>query len=344
MNSKNFAKRWLSEIMVCALFAFLALYLSQNILAHFKAQNINFGFKFLTDPAGFDISETFPFVWKGKGENLLQWKSFSSGGSYFLALATALFNSIKVTIIAAIFASILGILLSLFSSSKNRFLRSPTIWCIRFFRSVPLLVQLIFWYVVILELLPEVAHSFTLPGNVFLNNRGLFVPGIIPTLPWGLELEFPELVFGGRNIAGGWQLSPEFLSLVLGLGWYSAGYIGEVLRSALVSLPKGQIEAATSLGMSNFQAFRFVLFPQALQRAVPPLVSQYLNLFKNTSLGVAVGFPDFVSVGSTSINQTGQAFEIVFIWIFAFLILNVLASLLSNGWNKRVLQKQGILK
>ncbi|HWJ72167.1 MAG TPA: amino acid ABC transporter permease [Kaistia sp.] len=140
----------------------------------------------------------------------------------------------------------------------------------------------------------------------------------------------------GFQSGTGMTIIPEFVGLVLALSIYTAAYIAEVVRAGIEAVSHGQSEAAASLGLKPGQTLRFVVIPQALRVIIPPLTNQYLNLTKNSSLAVAVAYPDLVSVGGTVLNQTGQAVEMVSIWMLFYLGLSLLTSMVMNYWNRRV--------
>ena len=150
-----------------------------------------------------------------------------------------------------------------------------------------------------------------------------------------LHFDYPELK--GFNFEGGMVLQPEFMALLLGLVFYTAAYIAEVVRSGIVAVPKGQTEAARALGLPTSEVLRLVVVPQAMRVIIPPLTNQYLNLTKNSSLGVAIGYPDLVSVfAGTVLNQTGQAVEVIFMTMMVYLALSLLTSLFMNWFNDRI--------
>ena len=137
------------------------------------------------------------------------------------------------------------------------------------------------------------------------------------------------------NVVGGGSVTPEFLTVLLGLTIYTAGYIAEVVRAGIQSVAYGQLEAASSLGLSRSLSLRLVQLPQALRVIIPPLTSQYLNLTKNSSLAVAVGYPDLVSISSTALNQTGRAIECIALVMACYLTLSLITSFLMNLYNAR---------
>lgn len=172
--------------------------------------------------------------------------------------------------------------------------------------------------------------------------RGLAGTGLALGLPLvvflaaGAPLAWDVPSLRGFNFAGGGTLSPEFAALLAGLSIYTAAFIAEIVRSGILAVPPGQTEAALSLGLSRGKTLRLIILPQALRVIVPPLTSQYLNLIKNSSLAVAIGYPDLVSVANTSINQTGHAVEGVAVIMAAFLTISLALSLLMNWYNARV--------
>jgi general L-amino acid transport system permease protein len=152
--------------------------------------------------------------------------------------------------------------------------------------------------------------------------------GYVPSIEW------PELA--GFNFEGGLALSPEFFALLIGLVAYTSAFVAEIVRSGIQSVHKGQWEAAQALGLPPGRTMRLVILPQALRVIIPPLTSQYLNLTKNSSLAVVIGYPDLVSIANTSINQTGQAIEVISIFMAVYLALSLATSALMNWYNARV--------
>ena len=148
------------------------------------------------------------------------------------------------------------------------------------------------------------------------------------------EFEYPKLV--GFDFSGGGSVSPEFSALLLGLALYTAAFIGEILRAGYLAVAKGQIESGQALGLSGRQVTRFIVLPQALRLAIPPLTSQYLNCVKNSSLAVAIGYPDLVSIANTTINQTGQAIEGFAVIMLAYLTVSLAIAAAMNVYNRRV--------
>ncbi|MEQ1753650.1 MAG: amino acid ABC transporter permease [Micropepsaceae bacterium] len=164
---------------------------------------------------------------------------------------------------------------------------------------------------------------------------------VLPALVAGAFLDFPlrltSPVLQGFNFEGGVVVLPEFMALVVALSTYTASYIGEIVRGAIQGVAKGQLEASQALGLKRGQTLRLVLIPQAMRQVIPPLTSQYLNLTKNSSLAVAIAYPDLVSVfAGTTLNQTGQAIEIIAITMGVYLTFSLVTSALMNVYNSRI--------
>jgi general L-amino acid transport system permease protein len=311
-----FAPRRLSRIayqgLVAAALAALGWFIISNTVANLEARHIASGFGFLSREAGFEIGESF----------LLR---YNAGDSYARALVVGVSNTLAAAAIGIVLATLLGGAIGLARLARNALLRALAGAYVELLRNVPLLVQLFFWYALITEALPGPREALSpLPG-VFLTNRGIFfpVPGSVPEL-------------NGFNFAGGTALSPEFAALLIGLATYTAAFIAEIVRAGILAIERGQVDAAYALGLTRWQVTRLVVLPQALRVIVPPLTSQYLNLTKNSSLAVAIGYPDLVSIANTTINQTGQAIEGVSIIMAVYLTVSLSISALMNWYNARV--------
>lgn len=159
---------------------------------------------------------------------------------------------------------------------------------------------------------------------------------VLAFLAAGSPLTFDYPVASRFNMSGGAVIAPEFVALYLALSFYTAAFIAEIIRAGIKGVSKGQTEAASALGLQPSTTTRLVIVPQAMRIIIPPLTSQYLNLTKNSSLGVAVGFPELVSTGGTTLNQTGQAIEIVSIWLVVYLSISIVTSLFMNWFNARM--------
>jgi general L-amino acid transport system permease protein len=161
----------------------------------------------------------------------------------------------------------------------------------------------------------------------------------LPLAAWllgGAPTAMSVPVLRGFNFQGGLNVSPEFSALLLGLVLYTAAFVAEVVRAGIQSVSRGQTEAAMSIGLKSSQVLNLVILPQALRVIIPPLTSQMLNLTKNSSLAVAIGYPDFVSVAGTAINQTGQAIEGVALIMLVYLCFSLSTSAFMNWYNKKV--------
>ena len=290
----------------------LAWFLIANTVANLEARRIASGFGFLSREAGFEIGESL-------------FLAYHAGDTYARALAVGLANTLLVSGIGIVLASVLGTVIGLCRLGSNSLLKSLAAAYVEFLRNVPLLVQLFFWYALITEALPAPRDALNpLPG-VFLTNRGLF----FPTLSSVPALE-------GFNFSGGFAISPEFAALLVGLATYTAAFIAEIVRAGVLAVPRGQVEAAQALGLARRDTLARVVMPQALRVIIPPLASQYLNLVKNSSLAVAIGYPDLVSIANTSINQTGQAIEGIAIIMAVYLTISLAISAFMNWFNARL--------
>jgi general L-amino acid transport system permease protein len=270
--------------------------------------------------------------------------NYSPESSYWEALAAGFLNTLKVSATSLIFAAVLGFAIAiarLYAIAEVRWLAQQYVTLVR---SLPVLLQLVIWYTLIVGFLPPVQEGLRMfqagvspQGDelfgLHLNNRGLFLA--YPSLFEGATWIFPQPTFGGRNLSGGFHLTPEYLALFLGLGFYTASFIAEIVRGGILSVDRGQSEAARALGLSPFQTLRLVVMPQAWKVILPPLTSQCLGLVKNSSLAVAVGYPDLVAVGGTILNQTGRSIEVILIWMSVYLTISLLISLLMNRTTKR---------
>ncbi len=196
--------------------------------------------------------------------------------------------------------------------------------------------------IVVILVLARWAHARQMAtGKLFPTFRvGLGILIVLPLIVFiatgsPASFDFPQLQ--GFNYVGGAQVKPEFMALLLGLTLYTATYIGEIVRAGILAVAHGQTEASYALGLRSGTALRLVIIPQAMRVIIPPLTSQYLNLTKNSSLAVAVGYPDLVSVFSgTVLNQTGQAVEVIFITMLVYLAISLSTSAFMNWFNQRV--------
>jgi general L-amino acid transport system permease protein len=364
------------QAVLCALIVFLVWGAVSNAIDNLARAKIASGFGFWENTAGFDISQS-----------LIE---YSTASTYGRAFWVGLINTLVVAGLGIVFATILGFIIGIARLSKNWLVARLAGGYVEIIRNLPLLLQLLFWYNAVLKALPGIRESFALPGGIFLNNRGLFVPqpmpqpgfaafeialvlgiagaiayriwakrrqmrtgqqapvlwvtlGLVIALPlavlaatgFPIAFDFPEA--GRFNIRGGIEVLPEFMALLFGLVIYTAAFIAEVVRAGILSVPKGQTEAAYSLGLRPKPTLRLVVVPQAMRVIIPPLTSQYLNLTKNSSLAVAIGYPDLVQIfAGTVLNQTGQAVEVIVITMAVYLTISLVTSGLMNLYNSRM--------
>ena len=298
-------RAWVYQIVFIAVLIALVGWLLHNTLGNMRMRGIQSGFDFLLDPAGFDISESM--------------FAFTSTQTYGQAFLVGLLNTLRVSCIAIVICTLWGTLLGIGRLSNNALARGLCYAYTELFRNIPLLLQLLMWYVVLVELMPDTATPLRFRDWALLSKEGL-------ALPWFMS--------------DGLTLSPEFLALTWGLTLYTSAFVAEVVRSGIQSVPIGQIEAALSIGLSPWQRLRLVILPQALRLIVPPLTNQYLNAIKNSSLAVAIGYPDLVSISNTTLNQTGRAVECIAIVMAVYLSLSLLTASVMNYFNRRAALKE----
>ncbi len=310
------------QVVALLLLAAAAGLLLHNTLENMRARGIQSGFDFVTEPAGFAI-----------GESLIP---FDSAESYGKAYLVGLVNTLRVALVGIVAATLLGTAVGIGKLSRNTLVRALCSAYVEVTRNVPLLLQLFMWYFALTELLPPIEDALQpLPGFFFSKN-GLQFP--LPSWDGGFHIDWPEKT--EINVSGGGAVTPEYLTVLTGLAVYTAGYIAEVVRAGIQSVPIGQHEASASLGLTRWQALRLVQLPQALRVIIPPLTSQYLNLTKNSSLAVAVGYPDLFSISATALNQTGRAIECIAIVMACYLTLSLLTSALMGVYNRRARLKE----
>ncbi len=310
------------QVVALVLLAAAAGLLLHNTLQNMRARGIQSGFDFITQPSGFAI-----------GESLIP---FDSAESYGKAYAVGLVNTLRVALVGIVAATLLGTAVGVGKLSRNTLVRALCSAYVEVTRNVPLLLQLFMWYFALTEFLPPIEEALRpLPG-LFFSKNGLQFP--IPSWEDGFHIDWPEKT--EINVNGGGAVTPEYLTVLVGLACYTAGYIAEVVRAGIQAVPIGQHEACASLGLSRWQALRLVQLPQALRVIIPPMTSQYLNLTKNSSLAVAVGYPDLFSISATALNQTGRAIECIAIVMACYLTLSLLTSALMGIYNRRARLKE----
>jgi len=301
-------------VLVCVL-----AWLLSNTLSNMQARGIRSGFDFLWDNAGFDI-----------GESVL---AYDASQPYWRAFLVGLLNTLRVSLIGMVGCTVLGTLIGVGRLSGNALARGVCHGYTELFRNIPLLLQLFMWYVLLIDGMPDSETPLHVADVVFLSKSGLTVPWL--TSDGGSWL-WDVPVWQAGNLSGGASLSPEFVALTWGLTLYTAAFVAEVVRAGLLSVPRGQTEAAQSIGLSPAQTLRLVVLPQAMRLIVPPMTNQYLNLIKNSSLAVAIGYPDLVNISNTALNQTGRAVECIALVMAVYLTLSLLTAATMNAYNQRV--------
>lgn len=308
------------------------------------------------------------------------------------ALMVGFINTLRVSALALVATTLLGILVGVGLLSRNWLLRNVADAFTEIFRNTPLLVQLFFLYNGVIKLLPSRPREALelIPGSVYVSGRGIYYPALVSadnasifniflivgiivalllwrwrirvheetgmaanvllyivgavvgfaaagllvaTLAGGFPFSLDNPQVSNFNFTGGTNFSAEFLTLFLGLTLYTAAFIADIVRAGIQSVAKGQIEAAGALGLNGGQTFNKIVLPQALRLAVPPLTNQYLNLVKNSSVGIAIGFVDLYNVGTIAYNQTGQAISMFAIMALIYLTVSLLISFVMNLFN-----------
>lgn len=365
------------QIVLLAVVGFLIWSAASNVIENLRAQKIASGFGFWNNAAGFDVNQKLiPFS--------------ASGSTYGQAFYVGLLNTLLVAALGIVLATFIGFTVGVARLSNNWIIAKLAMIYVEVIRNIPLLLQLFFWYNAVLKPLPDARNSISLPGGIYLNNRGIILPspqlapafevvviavliGIAAAIAFfiwargqqaktgkqypngwvalALVVGLPLLVFlatgrplsfdypqqGRFNLTGGVQIFPEFVALLIGLSTYTAGFIAEVVRAGILAVSRGQTEAANALGLRSGPTLKLVVIPQAMRVIIPPLTSQYLNLVKNSSLAVAIGYPDLTQVFmGTVLNQTGQAVEMVSITMAVYLTISLVTSFAMNIYNKRV--------
>jgi general L-amino acid transport system permease protein len=367
------------QVVAVLLIGFGIWYLAHNTLANMAARGIQSGFGFLGQAAGFDIGETLV--------------PYDALDPYWKAFLVGVLNTLRVAIVGIVLATLLGTTIGVGRFSRNALVRGLCYGYVEVFRNVPVLLQLLMWYLLFTEVLPNVDAALSIRETVWLSKHGLSFPlpvwglgqalagvGLLVGLAaaWGwrrlarrqfeatgrprsmvwvpmaiiLAAVLAGWLLGGAPTAwsvpkldgflieGGASATPEFLAVLVGLVLYTAAFIAEVVRAGIDSVSRGQMEAAGSLGLTKGLAMRLVILPQALRVIIPPITSQYLNLTKNSSLAVAIGYPDVVSIANTSLNQTGRAVECIAIIMAVYLTTSLTTSALMNWYNRRAAIKE----
>ena len=345
-----------------------------------KALNLELGFGHLSSRAGFGLSHTFIIDYNS---NDSRWMSYFAG----------VINTIRVSLVGIVLATILGIFMGLARLSPNFLINKIATGYVEFIRNTPLLVQIIFWQLLLLQL-PHISKALTFGGLSVWSNKGILLPiissnengslwtlilflGLIISLiirsrlfkykeehvdlfspnlislftfvaitiisffalSMKLSFDVPEVninQYGTYIQSGGFILTPQFAAVLFALVLYTGTFITEIVRGSIQSLPKGQTEAAMALGLNSYQRITLIILPQALRSIIPPLTNQYLNLTKNSSLSVAIAYPDLFMVSRTIMNNAGHALPMFVLILITYLTLSLVISLIMNIINRRV--------
>ncbi len=388
--------RWAFQIIVLLLAVALIYMLGNNLINSLKDVGLSLNFRFLSRPAGFNISEG---------------PLFDRSETMFRAYLVGVVNTLRAAGVGILLATILGVFVGIARLSHNWLVSRIALVYIEIMQNTPLLVQLFFWFTLIRALPAQrFGEILSLPTNpirlgpveipplAYFSQRAAALPGIealdtfstwrwfvllalaVAAAAWHLRIYLSEraghpptgqlwwaaasfvvvcvagwLVAGnaplrvtipaleGAKIVkyrGGWVLTNNFQALLLGLVLYTAAFIAEAVRSGIQSVPYGQIEAATALGLKRGQQLRLIILPQAMRVTIPPLINQYLNLTKNSSLAIAVAYPDLFNISQTIGNQSGQNTQIIMMVMAAYLSMSLSISLLMNFINRRMQIKE----
>lgn len=353
-------------------------YLYSNLVGNMEQRGIPTGFDVLDRPAGFGI------IFK-----LVPYSDSTS--TYWRVYVVGLLNTVFVSFIGIILATMLGFAVGVARLSTNWIIARLATIFVETFRNIPLLLQIFFWYKVVLEPLPGPREAISMFGSIFISNRGIQLPtatplfgtyvvlalfafGILTTIAvarWArirqaatgqqfpvagvgafLIFGFPVLLFvlwsvfsgvpldfdlpkqEGFGFVGGTSIPPEFFALLIALTIYTASYIAEIVRAGILAVSHGQTEAAFALGLKPKATQKLIIVPQALRVIIPPLTNQYLNLTKNSSLAVAIAYPDLTGAFlGTAGNQTGAHVQFVAIAMATYLSFSLLTSAIMNWYN-----------
>lgn len=360
-----------------------------NTLENLSNQDSKTGFAFLSQTASFQILPSL-------GTYLTEYKPGSS--TYWDVFVLGIINTMLVAVLGIIFATLIGFVMGVMRLSKNAIFNGFATAYVELLRNVPLLLQIFFWYFVVLRALPSKREKLELVGENFaINITGLYGPQPIPQdgfrwtmyavlaaffiiwavakfakqrqeatgkrlpvfwisiatligLPLAVHLfngspliwDMPVFKETGAVLRRGFQsngmvIKPEMIALTLALSLYTASFIAEIVRAGILAVPHGQTEASSALGIKAGNTLQLVVIPQAMRVIIPPLTSQYLNIAKNSSLAVAIAYPDLISVfAGTSLNQIGQAVEIISMTMAVYLVLSIAMSTLMNWFNNKM--------
>ena len=374
--------QWALQIVSAIVVVTLVVWFFANIGNAIQDREIPYGFSFL------DREYQTPI-----GQHFLP---YESSDTFLYAFVVGATNTVIVSIVGVILATALGIVIGVARMSGNWIVSRAALAYIEFFRNVPLLVQLFFWFYIVLAL-PPVRQGYVIGDWLYVNNAGLSIPFPLPgsvgailiwvvlavaavmvgvavnklltrretltgsasyplisgwsttivigavgwlaigamygSAPLVISVPEPQGAFG--RISGGFTVAGGLVALLAGLVTYTSAFIAEIVRAGIQSVGRGQVEAARALGLPAMEALRHVTFPQALRVIVPPLISQYLNLTKNSSLAGAIGYSDMTNVAKT-MTQTAPAVSIFILIMAAYLAMSLTYSLVGNLYNRHI--------
>ncbi|MCK5826758.1 MAG: ABC transporter permease subunit, partial [Desulfuromusa sp.] len=339
------------------------------------------GFDFFNSTAGFDI-----------GWSIIHYDPSMSYGRVYLV---GILNTLILSALIILFSTLLGFVVGILRLSRNLLVAQLARWYVEFVRNVPLLIQIVFWFIVVFSTLPGPKQGYGFFNLFFLNNRGFYLPAPVfeANFSWtlitiifavicsiflrqwsrryrrqsgkhkaiyrpalfallilvgvvfvatGKPLHWSVPTLQGFNFRDGFSFPIGFLAAFISMTIYRSATIGEMVRAGIQSIDSGQREAATAIGFPPLKTLRLVVIPQAARAILPPLINAWLTTVKESSLAVAVGFPELVSVYmQTSLNQTGRAIEIVIMVMGFYMITSLLISFLLNLYNQRIQLKGG---
>lgn len=337
--------------------------LVMNVLRNMGAAGMAPGYGFLAQSAGFDVSESLI--------------AYTADGSYLRVIAVGVLNTLLLSLVSLVLATLVGLVVGLTSVGPSPIGRAVARGYVELFRNIPKLLILLVLFVAAVTELPHVRQALSL-GPVVLSNRALYVPvpigdawagtgvallalalggavmwrgarartvalllalGLV--IAWPVAWSVPE--FKGFDYQGGARVSLQFAVIALTLALYHGAQIGEVVRGGIEAVPRGQLEAARALGLGPANRVRYVVLPQALRVIVPPMNNQYANLIKNTSIAIAVGYSDLMSVSGTIINQTFRPLEMMVLTMAVYLVICLAVTTWLNRINDGLRRKEGRL-
>lgn len=380
LNDSSYRSKLIQGLTLFSVFG-VGYYFFTNVVENLHQMELPFGFGFISSTAGFDI-----------GWSIIPYDPTMSYGRVYLV---GIFNTLILSALIVIFATILGFVVGIIRLSRNFLLAQCAKWYVEFVRNVPLLIQIVFWFIVVFSTLPAPKKSYHLLDIFFLNNRGFYFPSpvfeshsswtimstflacicsfvllkksrlhrkhsgkqlpiLYPALlgmltlsavifiATGSPLHWAVPTLQGFNFQDGFFFPTAFMAAFVAMTIYRSATIGEMVRAGIQSIDPGQLEAASAIGFSPFKTLRLIIVPQAARAILPPLINAWLTIVKESSLAVAIGFPELVSVFiQTSLNQTGRAIEIVLMVMGFYMVTSLSISFVMNRYNKRIQMMEG---